>query len=165
MRYKTILFHIIIWLSCISLFESCSSSDCPLTNVVRCYYTIYSSEQGIPLAYNDTLTILAADTILLNQAVKVTSFSLPMSYALPADTLTFHFKTSKGNNTTATVCVSHTNKAYFVSLDCPTSYFHNISTVEYQTSNTIPNIDSIVVVKPEVNYERKENIRIYLSNF
>lgn len=164
MRSKYTSIHLLILWCAATLFASCSNTDCPLNNVVRCYYTIYSSQQGAPVTCNDTLSVYAADTTLLNKAVKFASFNLPMSYALSTDTLTFLFKSNQGINTTK-VYVSHTNRAYFVSLDCPTTYFHNITDIKYTTGNTAPTIDSIVIIKPEVNYERTENIRIYLSDF
>lgn len=164
MKFKNTILTLVLICTFSGLTESCSDTDCPLNNVVRCYYTLYSSEQGSSITYSDTISVYAANTTLLNKYANATSFNLPMSYALQADTLTFEFRTSYGVNT-ANVIVSHTNTAHFVSLDCPTSFFHTITDIKHSAETSHPTIDSIVVIKPEVNYDLTENIRIYLSNY
>jgi hypothetical protein len=72
----------------------CSSIDCPVQNTVR---TVYELSEAL----NDTLTVTTQrnvsavpsgatrDTILLNSGTGLTTFSLPISYTNPVDTLIF----------------------------------------------------------------------------
>lgn len=143
---------------------SCSNTDCPLQNTVSCHYSIYSSATGSLLSLPDSLTVRAADTTLLNRIHGVSTFSLPMSYVRPADTLYFRFANASASRTD-TVVISHTNTAHFVSLDCGTSYYHKITGANVKaasTSGSLCTIDSIVVVNPDVTYDLSENLRLYL---
>ena len=69
----------------VTLVVSCSSIECPLKNLVATNYEIYDSD-GLLLELSDTLTIYSKtkegkDTILLNRAIEIESFSLPISNA------------------------------------------------------------------------------------
>lgn len=145
---------------------SCSNTDCPLNNVVMTYYTLYSSSTGSQTRLSDTLTVTTSAMTLLNRSVNQSAFSLPMSYAYAQDTLYFHFSNADAS-VTDTVMVSHTNQPHFVSLDCGTSIFHEITSVAWSARTAtaqLPHaIDSIVVIRNQVNYDQSENIRIYLS--
>ena len=79
----------------VTLVVSCSSIECPLKNLVATNYEIYDSD-GLLLELSDTLTIYSKtkegkDTILLNRAIEIESFSLPISKSHPEDVLYFHF--------------------------------------------------------------------------
>lgn len=163
MKFKRITYPLLLTIVMAMGLVGCSSTDCPMSNVVRCYYGLYSSQTGESISYGDTISVTAADTTLLNKAVHTSSFHLPMSYNLPADSLTFQFRTQHGINN-AQVIVSHKSRAHYTSLECGISFFHTITDVSYTYSSDFPTIDSIVIIKPEVNYDKTENIRIYLSN-
>ena len=147
---------------------SCSSTDCPLNNVVRAYYTIYSSSTREKQTITDTLSITAADSVVLNKAINISSFNLPMSYGLSEDTLYFKFASSKAS-ATDTVFIAHTNIPHFVSLDCGTAIFHKITGIHWTkrtpTENLPIAIDSIFVSKSDVNYDQTENFKVYLNNY
>ena len=144
-----------------SLTQSCSEVDCPLDNVVVMTCGLYDangSEQNL----TDSLTVMAAgtDSILLNGAQNVSSFGLPMNYVADVDTLIFKFTEVDGTSYIDTLRVSHTNEAHFESLDCPLSFFHEIKDV-VTTHNAI---DSVAIVRKQVNYEDVENLKIYLAS-
>ncbi len=137
---------------------SCEGIDCVLNNVVSCYYTFYSSETGNNISLIDTLTITAqgTDSILFNRGVNTSSVALPMSYDNDTDTLSFIVYGEDYYNV-STLYVSKTNVQHFESPDCPTSMFHFITDVTFD-SNVI---DSVVVIKADVNYMQDENIKVY----
>jgi hypothetical protein len=164
MRFNPYLFRSLLTCVIAIALSSCSSTDCPLNNIVQCHYTFYSSTSKQAVSYTDTLTVIAADSIILNKLVNSQSFSLPMSYIMEEDTLIFLFKSSEKTDNNQ-VIVSHTNTPHFVSLECGTSYFHQIMNISFQSNTPSSVIDSIVVSNRDVNYGQNENIRIYLSNY
>ncbi len=146
------------------ILGSCSSTDCPLNNVVQCHYTFYSSETKKAVAYTDTLSVVTADSVVLNKLVNSQTFALPISYGMAEDTLHFQFRTPERTDNTR-IIVTHTNTPHFVSLECGTSYFHQITRVTTSSDSSSPIIDSVIVSNKDVNYNQNENIRIYLSNY
>lgn len=146
---------------------SCANIDCPLDNIVELTCNLYSAEQRQVLTLTDTLTVTAAgtDSVLLNRASAVSSISLPLRYAGAADTLLFHFSNAAGQRGLDTLFVEHTNQPHFENLDCPASIFHQITAVRW-TSHALGvmplTIDSVAVVRPLVDYEDLENLRIFL---
>ncbi len=153
------------------LLCQCSSTDCPLNNTVSMTAGFYSSQTGLQANITDTLSIAAArqrDTTLLNRGLNFNQAKLPMGYIQKVDTLLFRFITKKGI-TTDSVFISHTNEPHFVSLDCSTAFFHTITDV--RTTRRMPTadfptaIDSIVIANPDVNYDEKENLKIYFSRY
>jgi hypothetical protein len=124
---------------------SCSSIECPVQNTVRTLYAV----GGTPLA--DTLTVSSVksdgkDTILLNRAAAPTSFGLPISHHHATDKLLF--KTVR-LAVTDTVWIDKEDIPHFESVDCGTSFFHQITGVRY----TQKGIDSIVVNQSFVDYD------------
>lgn len=154
----------------LTLLTACNGSDCPLNNTVRSRYTFYNSQSGLATTLPDTLTISAwpRDTVLLNRAIGLTTFTLPVGYLSMADTLLLRFTTGAGQ-TCDTLIVNHTNQPHFESLDCGTSIFHEITgvSVSHRTpSADYPTaIDSIVVSNKKINYDENENFKIYLSTY
>lgn len=143
-----------------TVIASCSSIDCPLNNQVFCKYKL----QGDVTTLSDTLTISVSrsdgnDTVLLNKAVDVDSFEIPMSYSLEQDVLYFQV-TSADTSLLDTVTLTKTNEPHFESVDCVASYFHTLNGVTY----TQHSIDSIVINNSKVNYDRSNpNIYIYFK--
>lgn len=156
-------------LAAAGLFPACSNIDCPLDNVVELTCNLYTAEERTALTLTDTLTITAAgtDSVLLNRAEGISSFSLPMSYLANADTLLFRFSNTRGKAATDTLFIQHTNLPHFENLDCPASIFHQVTTVRW-TSHALGlmplTIDSVAIVRPLVNYEDLENLRIFLRS-
>lgn len=130
----------------------CSSIDCPVQNTVR---TVYELSEAL----NDTLTVTTQrsvsavpsgatrDTILLNSGTGLTTFSLPISYTNPVDTLIF--KTVR-LVAVDTVWIEKEDIPHFESVDCGASFFHRITSVR----STHVGIDSIVLKKAFVDYDK-----------
>ena len=149
------------------ILGACSNIDCPLDNVVEMTCGLYSAEKKTSLKLTDTLTVmpLHSDSVLLNRAQNVSSFVLPLSYAGDVDTLLFRFSNAEGRSATDTLWIGKTNQKHFESSDCPLSIFHTLQTVRWSSHDisVMPvTIDSVSLVRPIVNYENIENLRIFL---
>jgi hypothetical protein len=57
------------------------------------------------------------------------------------------------------IFVTHANIPHFLSMDCGTGMYHTIEAV----SSTHNAIDSLSIVNPNVDYETKENIKLYFT--
>ena len=143
---------------------ACSSIDCPVQNTVRTLYVL-KKQNAEPDTLKDTLFILTlradgSDTLLLNAAIKLSTFSLPIGYSNPEDTLVFYFR----NNTFQaldTVWLKKENYPHFESVDCNASFFHSITDVR----TTHHAIDSIVINNPSVTYDPEtEHLHLYLKS-
>lgn len=143
---------------------ACSSIDCPVQNTVRTLYVLKKANAE-PDTLKDTLYISTAradgsDTILLNAAVMLSTFSLPIGYSNPEDTLVLYF-CNDGYQAHDTVWLKKDNYAHFESVDCSASFFHNITAVR-STHNAI---DSIVINNPSVTYDpATEHFHLYIKS-
>lgn len=138
---------LLLWLT---LLYSCSSIDCPVQNTVSAVYHLYNAK-GERVTLIDTLDIVTVrrdgtDTLLLNKAVDISSFSLPMGYSNAEDTLVLRLTNLQIEDT---VWIQKKNTLHFESVDCSASYFHTITAVR----STHHFIDSLVVKNPSVNYD------------
>lgn len=145
----------------------CSNIDCPLDNVVVMQCNLYDAASLSALTLSDSLTVRPAgrDTVLLNRATGISSFQLPLRETLGSDTLLLRFCSAEGLTSTDTLFIQHDLQPHFESLDCPASVFHHITAVRAasQTGSELPlAIDSLSLVRPVVNYDDVENIRIFL---
>lgn len=154
-------------LFCTMGLSSCSGIDCPLDSVVvwtlRFFDSTLQEETKLPCS----LTVNAEGTgTLYNKGQNIASMSLPMSLSMPTDTLYLNW--SEGTYSSIdTLYVEHTNHAHFEAIDCPAAVFHDITTLRYLSSSvTFPpiTIDSIRIIRPQVDYKDVENIRIYLHH-
>ena len=145
-----------------AIITSCSSIDCPLNNLVQTKYRLY----GYITTLNDTLTVSTArndgnDTIILNGAVDVDSFYLPMSYSHSEDVLYFERRYTPGISVFDTVRIAKEDIPHFESVDCSPTLFHNITSVSCTTNG----IDSIVINNHNVTYDAtKAHFRIYFRS-
>lgn len=155
-------------LSCMA--TACTNIDCPLDNVVELTCGLYAADTKAALSLTDTLTVtspgtLAADTTLLNRATGISSFLLPMRQTMDRDTLVLHLSNVMGQSARDTIFLRHTNDPHFESIDCPTSVFHTLLDVQW-TSHALRlmplTIDSVAIVRKNVNYDNVENLKIYL---
>lgn len=146
---------------------SCKEIDCPLDNVVGLTVGLYHAEDNTALTLSDTLTVKAAgtDSVLLNRALGISSFILPVRQGAEADTLLLCFSNYRGQEATDTLFVHHTNEPHFESVDCPPAMFHTIVSVGW-TSHPLAElpltIDSVAVARKNVNYDDVENIKVFL---
>ena len=134
------------------LTAACTSIDCPVSNVVATGYSLMKAD-GTPDSLKDTmyvLTFLAGDkdTVLFNAGIGLSTFSLPISYTCPEDTLFF---VMRNNDYLAidTVLVKKENHPHFESVDCTPTFFHQLTGVR----STHHRIDTIVINHSQVDYE------------
>lgn len=149
------------------MLTACSSTDCPLNNVVLQQIHFYDTS-GKKQTVQDTLTITVRDSIVLNRATGLGELKLPMSYEAASDTLVFRYAATGATvSATDTVIISKTNTPHFVSLECSKVIYHNITDIKWSRRTPTPEcryaIDSIAVKNPEVNTDAKENLQIYFS--
>ncbi len=146
--------------------SACSNIDCPLDNVVSLQCNLYDASTQSALTLSDVLSVTPAgrDTLLLNQATGIKSFLLPLKEAGTQDTLLLHFANAQGAVQVDTLFVNHTPQPHFESLDCPSSVFHTLNAVRVsaQVSTNSAIVDSVSLVRPIVNYDDIENIRLFI---
>lgn len=147
-----------------SVMAGCSSIDCSLNSLVMANYA-FRTAYNTPDTLHDTLTVTAhtvnGDTILLNRAVGISEFSLPVSYTLDSDTLDFHFTRKDGARADDRLIMKKTNMSHFESVDCPPTFFHEIENIELRGKR----IDSLRVNDKLIdNGTEKKNILIYLKS-
>ena len=146
----------------VAVIASCSSIDCPLNNTV---YTKYRLAGNVTML-DDTLTISVkrtsgADTVLLNKALRVDSFSIPLSYSHESDEYYFDIRPDGGVRTIDTVTITKTNEPHFESVDCPATMFHTLQ----QVKCTHHRIDSVVINQNKVSYDaQKPHLLIYFKS-
>ena len=147
----------------VTLVVSCSSIECPVDNMVVAGYDICDAD-GEPVALEDTLTVSTklrngVDSVLLNKAVGVVGFSLPVSQDHPVDEFYFNFF-GKDYNITDTVWIEKDDIPHFESIECKATFFHELKAVSF----TEHVIDSLVIKKAFVDYDYKTtHINIYLD--
>ena len=135
-----------------SLLFSCSEeADCSMTDnrgMIVCNVSQINLENNT--AMKDTLDSLS---IVANRLAQVTVFSLPLRYAVDSTELVFHYI----KKVTDTVVIRHTNKPYFISMDCGYQMQQSITSIRY----TRHNIDSIYIANPEANINGTKNLEIF----
>lgn len=122
---------------------------------------------GAQYTLSDTLTVMAAgtDSVLFNRGIDVTALSLPMSMGREADTLLLRFTDIDGRTATDSVIIGHADNVHFENLDCPPAVFHYITSVRWTShdASVLPlAVDSVELTEPNVNYDARENLKIYL---
>lgn len=146
--------------------SACSNIDCPLDNVVSLQCNLYDASTQSALTLSDVLSVTPAgrDTLLLNQATGIKSFLLPLKEAGTQDTLLLHFANAQGAVQVDTLFVNHTPQPHFESLDCSSSVFHTLNAVRVSAQGSANSaiVDSVSLVRPIVNYDDIENIRLFI---
>ena len=146
--------------------SACSNIDCPLDNVVSLQCNLYDASTQSTLTLSDVLSVTPAgrDTLLLNQATGIKSFLLPLKEAGAQDTLLLHFANAQGAVQVDTLFVNHTPQPHFESLDCPSSVFHTLNAVRVSAQGSANSaiVDSVSLVRPIVNYDDIEYIRLFI---
>ncbi|MCD8290730.1 MAG: DUF6452 family protein [Prevotella sp.] len=144
---------------------ACSGVDCPLDSLVYTQYQLLKSD-GQADTLRDTLTITTTkvngmDSVLLNRLTNTTEFSLPISYTSPQDIFYFYMTDTFGIVRSDIVTITKEDHPHFESVDCSPSYFHTITSVTCTNNN----IDSIVIIHPEVNYDTSlKHFNIYFKH-
>lgn len=133
---------------------ACSSIDCPVDNTVSTQYAICDAS-GAAAQLDDTLWVWTQrkdgnDTLLLNRGVGLKTFSLPISYDHPEDTLVFCVADTLGHFAIDTVWLGKRDIPHFESVDCAAHFFHELTNVR----STHRAIDTISINNPSVTYDQ-----------
>lgn len=147
------------------LLCACQENNCTMENSVVCRYSLLDSETGMESPLQDTLSIFTTKgKRIINRAINTSELQLPMSHTLPCDTLLLHF-TSETAQATDTIIVSKTNIPHFESLECGTSYFHEISNISLKPRKNpvdgLTTLDSVRIVNTHINYDQVTNLHLY----
>ena len=154
---------VIVALLAMLLTCACSSIDCPVQNTVYTAYELRTLDETAD-TLRDTMFVYSrrldgSDTLLYNAGIGITSFSLPIGYANPEDTLYFVFRNGSFR-AIDTVWIKKENIPHFESVDCSAAFFHELTAVR-TTHNAI---DSIVIKNPSVTYDPEtEHFYLYLK--
>lgn len=169
MQLMKIFRYLLVSVMAMLAVASCSSIDCSVNSVVSCVYGFRNSANE-KVTLQNPITVVAhrpmdgSDSVLVNRLTKANELTLPMSYALDADTLDFIMQviTELGDTIYPMdrVVVAKTNEPVFESVDCTPRYNHTITSVQ-STHNFI---DTLVVNKAFVTTDVQENILIYIHN-
>lgn len=160
---KTIYIALLLFFSIATLAGCDNGGDCSIYNVAY-YRTIFYSatnsddEQEQKYTFPETidisLVVNGKDSTIVNHLSQATEVALPMCYTQECDTVILHI----GESSIDSLYVQHTNIPMFLSMDCGTAMFHNITDIRH-TNNYI---DSIAIVHPYVDFNAHENVKIYI---
>jgi len=144
---------VIVALLAMLLTCACSSIDCPVQNTVYTAYELRTLDETTD-TLRDTMFVYSrrldgSDTLLYNAGIGITSFSLPIGYANPEDTLFFLLFSRPDYAALDTVLIKKENIPHFESVDCSASFFHRLMAVR-STHNAI---DTIMIHKDFVDYD------------
>ena len=144
---------VIVTLLAVLLTCACTSIDCPVQNTVYTVYELRTLDEQ-PDTLRDTIYVYSyrsdgSDTILYNAGIGKTTFSLPIGYSNPEDTLYFLLFNRPDFAAVDTVFIKKENIPHFESVDCSASFFHRLTAVR-STHNAI---DTIVIHKNFVDYD------------
>lgn len=167
------LTHILSAFGLIAL-SACTSIDCPLDSVVVWTLSFYDSEtlERMKLPYTLTVDAQGAGT-LYNKGRGIESMKLPMSHNAQADTLYLRWTEASpeaeeaAHEVTDVLIIKHDNFPHFEAIDCPAAVFHTITDTHFEghAPSSFPlNVDSLRVIRSQVDYNDVENIRLYLHN-
>lgn len=140
-----------------------NGGDCKIYNTAY-YRTLFCSTDAItgeeipytfPEPVDIRLIVNGNDSLVMNNMTSNTEIALPMCYTQECDTLLLEF----GSIVTDTLFVEHTNIPYFISMDCGTGMYHNITGLRH-TNNFI---DSAAIIHPFINFDANENIKLYIA--
>jgi len=106
--------------------------------------------------FTETVSIARRDTVLVNKASNRSYIQVPMSYFNKADTLIFDYNSISLNDT---LIIQHDSYAHVELPECGTHFYHHLRSIRA----TEAAIDHIEIINPLVNYEGKENIKIYFN--
>lgn len=140
-----------------------------VTTLLPGYRTLYTyrmmGQQARTLYHRDTTLVAAGwtesvaevrrDTTLLNRISGASSMQLPMSYFSSEDTLVLTYSSLSLRDT---LYVSHESYSNVDLPECGTHRFHQLTALR---CNTHVAIDRVEINNKEVNYEGRENIKIY----
>ena len=138
------------------LMMACSSLDCPVGNIVQCYYSLQKPDGTADTLGVDTLWVRSPrtdkkDTLLVNRlcGTTATKFYLPMSHTQPTDLICLQLKDTIGTEWLDTIRLHKEDAPHFESVDCQASYFHKLTGL----TSTHRIIDTVLINKQDVTYD------------
>ena len=123
------------------------------------YTTVTLDKQDssyIKNGYNQSTAVVRRDTILLNRISGASTMSVPMKYFSDNDTIILSYASISNKDT---LYVSHDSYSYVELPECGTQRFHTLTGLR----STYSGISGIEIVNPKVNYDGKENVKIYFN--
>lgn len=106
--------------------------------------------------FAETVTQRRNDTILVNKACNTSKIEVPMSYFNEEDTIIFSYSRISLKDT---IKIKHSSYAHVELPECGTFRYHNLRSV----TSTDAAIDHIEISNPKVDYEGRENIKIFFN--
>lgn len=158
MKYKieNILWGVFFCLTFCWTLTSCNDVDNVMKGRSYAHYTfVNKSDLKTRVLENLTVTALhtvIGDSILLDKAKSVSTFTSPLSYVNKSTVMVFGYT----NLLSDTITIYHTNNDHFVSLNAGVAVYHQLDSIKF----TRHLIDTIQIINPLVDTNEKENIRI-----
>lgn len=106
--------------------------------------------------YAESVSRQRNDTTLMNRLVGASSMEIPMSYFRDADTLILTYGSISLKDT---IKIQHDSYPHVELPECGTYRYHTLKSI----TATDAAIDHIEISNPQVNYDGKENVKIYFN--
>ena len=106
--------------------------------------------------YAESVSRQRNDTTLMNRLVGASSMEIPMSYFRDADTLILTYGSISLKDT---IKIQHDSYPHVELPECGTYRYHTLKSI----TTTDAAIDHIEISNPQVNYDGKENVKIYFN--
>lgn len=149
---------VIVALFAMASISGCSNIDCPLDSVVVLTCAV-ESENNDYTEINVYASTGGKDSLLANGITpKDATFAIPVRHDVGTDTLLLVVSQPDGSELCDSVWITHTNEPHVEALDCPIAVFHHIQEIRH----TYKCVDSVKLVRPNVNYEDITNAKIYM---
>ena len=110
----------------------------------------------IESGYSETISEVRRDTLLRNKLTNVSTMSLPMQYFSSSDTLIISYSSISNKDT---LYISHDSYSHIDLPECGTHRFHTLREIR----STDSGIFGVEISNPRVNYEGRENVKIYFN--
>ena len=142
------------------LLQSCDEEeDCSLNArpMMNCNILAINEETGHyeQAAINQlTITAFGTDSVIVNRESNPKQLSLPLRYAGEETRLVLDYDNGAYRDT---ICISHTNTPYYLSMDCGYQMKQWANEVEY----TRHVIDSVHIANSELSAYEVENLKIF----
>lgn len=141
-----------------------NGGDCNINNVSY-YRTMFynaitdENDKEEPYQFIEPIDVIlvvnGTDSLVVNHLTQTTELTLPMCYTQECDTVILRYEETVDD----TLFVEHTNTPVFISMDCGTAMYHNITGIRH----TDVFIDSVAVAYPFIDFDAHENIKLYIA--
>lgn len=121
------------------------------------YILDYQDTALINAGYTETTQQVRRDTVLVNKLISGSSVSLPMAYYSNRDTIVFQYRSISLRDT---LYIDHESYSNVELPECGAHRFHTLHSITCPTNAAI---SSVEIVDPYVDYEQRENVRIYFN--